>query len=247
MSKTPAPKKTPKAPVAKQPATASRKAAARKAAATTAADRKAAAIEAGPPFIRDTLPNGEQAWRMSPALAKRYDELKYLVGIQDEENQAAVYALLNAETQLMNKRNNDAHGLQLDHGPTPPKLAFTGFAMPLARRLHTLRLPENRAPHRREKIRKEAVAWFRKEAVAWVQKVIENAFSDLLPGKLSAHAIEVIETALNLLFKNGQIPDKTEIRQAMEQRAEHSGLDKGTWRKRFLMAGLGDLKQSRGY
>jgi hypothetical protein len=226
MNKKPAPKKTPKAPVAKQPATAA---------------QEAAAPEAGPPFIRETLPNGRQAWRMSPALAKRYDELKRFVEIQDKEIQAAAVALLIAEHRLISNRNEDAEDYeQRPVSSAESERAFTGFMMPLARHLHTLRLPENSLPHRREEIRKEAVAW--------LESVIENAFSEYLsPGKLDNHLIEVIETTSALCYKNARIPDKAEIREAMEQRAEHQGLDKGTWRKRFEKAGLDDLKQRRGY
>lgn len=233
MSKTPAPKKTPKAPVAKQPATASRKAAARKAAATTAADRKAAAIEAGPPFIRDTLPNGEQAWRMSPALAKRYDELKRFVEIQDKEIQAAAVALLIAEHRLISNRNEDAEDYeQRPASSTESGPAFTGFMMPLARRLHTLRLPENSLPHRREEIRKEAVAWF--------QNVIQNAFAEYIEAtQLEQEAVKVIEALRHLCEELGRHATKKDLK-------KRGGLnwERSKWREVFHLAGLSDLHES---
>ena len=192
------------------------------------------AIEGEAPFIRGVDPDGKPAWRMSAVMAKKYNELRGYSEIKNKEVQAAACALLTAEHRFFDAdmgEPDDYEDRPVHHTESIP--AFTGFLMPLAKRLNALRKPENQIANRRKEIRKEAEEWFK--------IVLESAFPDHLGiTPTEQDAVNVIHALWRLCEELGTHATKKDVK-------ERGGLQWSPtqWKKLFKMAGLHhDLHES---
>lgn len=204
--------------------------------------------EEEPYFERVILKSGKIQWRLSPPLYWRAHDLECKLAITDQAAIAGMQALSMVETSF---------GLEIEGlGVVAPRrqlnaadamVVLENLVLPFARLLSEPTPSDPKEEERNEKA-----------AMAWLQQVL-NIRNRSIPKdrKFEHQALSIIRAAEELCYLLDRVPNKAEIKEHLTnprgdafgfvENPEEFKFESDTWRKRFHLAGLSNLRQHHGY